>query len=50
MANETETCEDRDWVCCDLWPPSGGMTNAEYEQWYGAHVIYAQMVARKPTR
>lgn len=37
-----DTCEDRDYVCCDAFPPPEQPTNAEYAEWYDAHVAMYQ--------
>lgn len=47
MAGVPVTCEDRNYVCCDLDPPvvvdafgevHTELTEAEYDEWYDRHV------------
>lgn len=46
MAEVTRTCEDRNYVCCDMDPPvvvidgevHAELTEAEYTEWYDRHV------------
>lgn len=33
-----ETCEDREYACCDLTPPPAEPTEVSYVAWYDAHV------------
>ncbi len=33
-----ETCEDRDYTCCEAMPPPANPNPDEYQAWYDAHV------------
>lgn len=44
----SETCEDRDYRCCDLFPPCttdpdgelrADLTSDEYDLWYFLHLL-----------
>ena len=35
---DPETCEDREYRCCEAYPPPPNPTPEEYNRWYDRHV------------